>query len=85
MTRGEKSFNCEMFFPPLKEPTALNGVLQSLRLQGSHLSENIGLQSFRIAFLLRLLSLRQSVQIQLLGGTRISPISTIFLNGLFDL
>ena len=28
------------------------GVLQSLRIQGSHLSENMGLQSLRIAFYL---------------------------------
>ena len=43
------------------------GVFQSLQIQGSHLSENIELQSFQIAFLLRLLSLRQA-QIKLLGG-----------------
>ena len=65
------SFPFGYFSPP-------TGVLQSLRIQGSHLSENFGLPSFRIAFCLS----SNLSEFNYWGGSNFSDFSC-FLNGLF--
>ena len=55
----------------------VSGVLQSLRIQGSHLSEKIGLPCFQIAFCLS--------QIQSSGWLKFLRFLLFFKTALFDL
>ena len=57
------------------------GVLQSLRIQGSHLSEKIGLQSFRIAFCLS----SYLSEFNYWEGSNFSDFSGLLKTAIFDL